>query len=68
MHAMHTHTRGCHAMVPQTSQTTSLCACFFYNMFLYFLTNLFIGVTFCIGTLVFFRQVKETNETSPFLL
>ena len=42
-------TRGCYKMVSETSQTTSFRACFFYNMFLYLLTNLLIGVTFSVG-------------------
>ena len=54
---------GRHTMVPEISQTTSFSASFFYNTFLYLLTNLFIDVTFLYWQ-VFFRQVKETNETT----
>ena len=36
---------------------------FFYNTFLYLLTNLFIDVTFLYWQ-VFFRWVKETNKTT----
>ena len=46
---MRMRTHGRHTMVPETSQTTSFSARFFYNTFLYLLTNLFIDVTFCIG-------------------
>ena len=58
---MCTRTHGRHTMVPETSQTTSFSAHFFYNTFLYLLTNLFINVTFLYWQ-VFFRWVKETNE------
>ena len=35
-------TRGCHRMVTETSKTANFLACFFYNMFLYWLANLLI--------------------------
>ena len=54
---MRTRTHGRHTMVPEISFSAS----FFYNTFLYLLTNLFIDVTFLYWQ-VFFRQVKETNE------
>ena len=43
---MRKRTHGRHTMVPETSQTTSFSAHFFYNTFLYLLTNLLIDVTF----------------------
>ena len=46
---MRTRTHGRHTLVPETSQTTSFSARFFYNTFLNVLTNPFIDVTFCIG-------------------
>ena len=60
---MRMHTHGRHTMVPETSQTTSFSAHFFYNTSLYLLTNLFIDVTFLYWQ-VFFRRVRETNETT----
>ena len=60
---MRTRTHGCHTIVPETSQTTSFSARFFYNTSLYLLTSLFIKVTFLYWQ-VFFRQVRETNETT----
>ena len=56
-------TRGRHIMVPETSQITNFPACFFYNTFYYWLTNLPIGITFFYGP-VFFRRVKRTKETT----
>ena len=60
---MRTCTHGRHTMVPETSQTTSFWPRFFYNTFLYLLTNLFIDVPFLYWQ-VFFRRVKETNKTT----
>ena len=60
---MHTRTYVYHTMVPEISQTTSFSARFFYNTFLYLLTNLFINVTFLYWQ-VFFRRVTETNPTT----
>ena len=60
---MRTRTHGRHTMVPETSQTTSFSARFFYNTFLYLLTNLFIDIAFLYWQ-VFFRWVTETNETT----
>ena len=60
---MRTRTHGHHTMVPETSQTTSFLARFFYNTFLNVLTNPFIDVTFLYWQ-VFFRRVMETNETT----
>ena len=60
---MHMRTHGRHTMVPETSQTTIFSACFFYNILLYLLTNLFIDVTFLYWQ-VFFRRVTETNATT----
>ena len=57
---MRTRTHGRHTMVPETSQTTIR---FFYNTFLYLITNLFIDVTFLYWQ-VFFRRVTEINETT----
>ena len=59
---MRTRTHGRHILVPETSQTTSFSAPFFYNTFLNVL-NPFIDVTFLYWQ-GFFRQVKETNETT----
>ena len=42
---MRTRTHGRHTMVPETSKAISFLPHFFYNMFLYLLTNLFIDVT-----------------------
>ena len=42
---MRMRTRGYHIMVPETSQITNFQARFFYNTFLYSLTNLPIVVT-----------------------
>ena len=42
---MHMRTRGCHIMVPETSQMTNFRARFYYNTFLSSLTNLPIIVT-----------------------
>ena len=60
---MRTRTDGRHTLVPETSQTTSFSAHFFYNTFLNVLTNPFFDVTFLYWQ-VFFRWVKETNETT----
>ena len=60
---MCTCTHGRHTLMPETSQTTSFSARFFYNTFLNVLTNPFIDVTFLYWQ-VFFRRVKETNETT----
>ena len=49
---------------PETKQP-AFEPCFFYNMFSYLLTNLFIGVTFFYWQ-VFFKQVKEINEITNF--
>ena len=67
---MHMRTHGRHTMVPETSQTTSFSARFFYNTFLYLLTNLFINVTFILAS---FLQAGEGNQrnnqpSSSFLL
>ena len=49
---MRTRTHGRHTMVPETSQTTSFSARFFYNTFLYFINkpvhrcNLFVSASF----------------------
>ena len=58
-------TRGRHIMVPETSQITNFRARFFYNTFLYWLTNLPIGITFFYGP-VFFRRVKELTKQPSF--
>ena len=68
---MHTRTHGRHTMVPETSQTTRFSARFFYNTFLYLLTNLFIDVTFFV--LASFLQAGNGNQrnnqpSSSFLL
>ena len=60
---MRTRTHGRHTMVSETSKTTSFWPCFFYNTFLYLLTNLFIDIT-SLYWQVFFRRVKETNKTT----
>ena len=46
----------------RNQQNNQLSSPFLYNTFLYWLANLLIDITFCIGK--FFRQVKETNETT----
>ena len=65
---MRMRTRDHHWMATETSKTTNFQARFFYKTFLYWLANLLIDVTFLYWQ-VFFRRVKETNETTnPFLL
>ena len=59
-HAMCAH--GRQTMVKETNETTNFLACFFYNVFLYWLMNLFICITFLYQQ-DFFRWVKEANET-----
>ena len=60
-HALHA--CGRQMMVEETRQTTNFWVCFFYNMFLYWLINLFITITFLYWQ-IFFRQVKPTKQLS----
>ena len=45
--------------VTETSKTTNLQACFFYNTFLYWLTSLLIIITFL------YQQDFQAGETKP---
>ena len=55
---MRTHAHGLQTMVKEINQTTN-----FYNIYLYWLMNLFICITLLYRQ-VFTRRVKEANETS----
>ena len=56
---MHIRTRGHHRMVAETSKITNFQARFFYNTFLYWLANLLIDITSCIGK---FFQASKRNQ------
>ena len=56
-------TRDHHRMVTETSKATNFQARFFYNTFLYWLTNLLINNNFLYWQ-VFFRWVKVTKNTT----
>ena len=63
---MRRRTRGHQKMVTETSKTINFKGCFVYNMVIYWITILFIGITFFYWQ-VYLRQVKATNETTTLL-
>ena len=63
---MRIRTRGHQTMVIKTSKTINFWGCFVYNMVIYWITILFIGITFFYWQ-VFLRWVKVTNETTTLL-
>ena len=63
---MHMRTRGHQMMVTETSKTINFWGRFVYNMVIYWIAILFIGITFFYGQ-VFLRWVKATNETATLL-
>ena len=63
---MRMHTHGHQTMVTESSKTTNFWAHFFYNMFLYWLTIPFIGITFFYSQ-VYFRKVKAIYKTTTLL-
>ena len=60
------HTRGHQTMVTETSKKINFWGCFVYNIVIYWIAILFIGVTFFYWQ-VFLRCVKATNETTTLL-
>ena len=58
--------RGHQTMVTETSKTINFWGRFVYNMVIYWITILFIGITFFYSQ-VFLRRVKATNETTTLL-
>ena len=63
---MHMRTRGHQMMVTETSKTINFWGRFVYNMVIYWIAILFIGITFFYGQ-VFLRWVKAINETATLL-
>ena len=63
---MRIHTRGHQTMMIETSKTTNFWGHFVYNMVIYWIAILFIGITFFYWQ-VFLRRVKATNETTTLL-
>ena len=63
---MHMRTRGHQTMVTETSKTINFWGHFVYNMVIYWIAILFIGITFFYWQ-VFLRWVKATNETTTLL-
>ena len=63
---MHMRTRGHQTMVTETSKTINFWDRFVYNMVIYWIAILFIGVTFFYWQ-VFLRRVKATNKTTTLL-
>ena len=59
-------TRGHQMMVIETSKTINFWDFFVYNMVIYWITILFISITFFYWQ-VFLRWVKATNETTTLL-
>ena len=59
-------TRGHQMMVTETSKTINFWGCFAYNMVIYWIAILFIGITFFYWK-VFLRRVRATNETTTLL-
>ena len=59
-------TRGHQTMVTETSKMINFWGHFVYNMVIYWIAILFIGVTFFYSQ-VFLRRVKATNETTTLL-
>ena len=53
-------------MVTETSKTINFWGRFVYNMVIYWIAILFIGITF-FYLQVFLRRVKATNETTTLL-
>ena len=60
---MHMCTRGHQMMVTETSKMINFWGHFVYNMVIYWIAILFIGITFFYFQ-VFLRLVKATNETT----
>ena len=65
---MHMRTRGTQTMVTETSKNINFWGRFgfVYNMVIYWIAILFIGLTFFYWQ-VFLRRVKATNETTTLL-
>ena len=63
---MQMRTRGHQTMVTETSKTINFKGHFVYNMVIYRIAILFIGIMFLYWQ-VFLRWVKATNETSTLL-
>ena len=63
---MHMHTRGHQTMVTETSKTINFWGRFVYNMVIYWIAILLIGIAFFYWQ-VFLRRVKATNETTTLL-
>ena len=63
---MRMRTRGHQTMVAETNKEINFWGRFVYNMVIYWIAILFIGITFFYWQ-VFLRQVKATNETTTLL-
>ena len=63
---MRMRTHGHQTMVTETRKTINFWGRFVYNMVIYWITILFIGITFFYWQ-VFLRRVKATNETTTLL-
>ena len=63
---MRTRTHGHQTMVTETSKTINFWGRFVYNMVIYWIAVLFIGITFFCSQ-VFMRRVKATNKTTTLL-
>ena len=59
-------TRGHQTMVTETSKTINFWGRFVYNMVIYWITILFISITFFYWQ-VFLMRVKATNERTTLL-
>ena len=63
---MRMHTRGHQTMVTEISKTINFWGRFVYNMVIYWIAILFIGITFFYWQ-IFLRRVKATNKTTTLL-
>ena len=63
---MHMRTHVHQTVMTETSKTINFWGYFVYNMVIYWMAVLFIGITFFYWQ-VFLRQVKSTNEATTLL-
>ena len=63
---MHMHTYGHQTMVTETSKAINFWGHIVYNMVIYWIAILFIGIAFFYWQ-VFLRQVKATDKTTILL-
>ena len=59
-------TCGHQMMVTETNKTINFWGCFVYNMVIYWIAILFIGIMFFYWQ-IYLRRVKATNETTTLI-